>query len=115
MTVFYLFLKRYWKPLLLILIIILSLSAIKWYGASQYSAGASNATATLQAKFDVINTNQARRMAKESAQYQIEKSKRDQEQDVQYVEVEKIVREPVYLNVCLDDDGLSEINKAAGH
>jgi predicted negative regulator of RcsB-dependent stress response len=109
------FLKRNWRTLILMLVIALSVFGVWSYGASQYSKGFSKATATLQAKFDVINAKQAKRMAQESAKYQADKFKRDQEQDIQYVEVEKIVREPVYLNVCLDDDGLSEINKAAGN
>ena len=111
----YLIVKTYWKPIALLLIIILSLVAIKWYGASQYNKGVSSATTTMQNKFDKLNTEQARRMAQASAKYQIEKTKREAEQGVQYVEVEKIVDRIVYLNVCLDDDGVSAINSAAGH
>ena len=111
----YLILKRYWLPLLLLLIVITSMVTIKWYGANQYSKGVSSATATMQSKLDDLNTEQARRMAQASAKYQIEKTKREAEQGVQYVEVEKIVDRVIYRNVCLDDDGLSAINSAAGH
>lgn len=111
----YLILKRYWLPLLLLLIVVVSLITIKWYGANQYSKGVSSATATMQSKLDDLNAKQAQKMAQASANYQIEKTKRENEQGVQYVEVEKIVDRVVYLNVCLDNDGLSAINSAAGH
>lgn len=107
--------KMYWKPLLLLLIIILSVVAVWLYGNAQYNKGVSSATATMQAKLDKLNIEQTRRMAQASKNYQELKTKREAEQGVQYVEVERIVEKPIYLNVCLDDDGLSQINRAAGN
>lgn len=109
----YLIVKTYWKPIVLLLIIILSLVAIKWYGANQYSKGVSSATTTMQNKFDKLNTEKARRMAQASKNYQELKTEREAEQGIQYVEVEKIVDRVIYRNVCLDDDGVSAINRAA--
>ncbi|WP_413520574.1 hypothetical protein [Psychrobacter glacincola] len=111
----YLILRRYWLPLLLLLIVVVSLITIKWYGANQYSKGVSSAKSTMQIKLDELNIKQAQKMAQASANYQIEKTKRENEQGVKYVEVEKIVDRVIYRNVCLDDDGLSAINSAAGH
>lgn len=44
--------------------------------------------------------------------YEIEKQVLKEKQNVIYRKVEKIIERPVYLNVCIDDDGLSEINSS---
>ena len=47
-----------------------------------------------------------------SSEYEALKQKQLEGQRVIYKTVEKIVDRPIYRNVCIDDDGLSEINKA---
>lgn len=47
-----------------------------------------------------------------SSEYEALKQEQAEKQRVIYKTVEKIVDRPIYRNVCLDDDGLSEINKA---
>lgn len=107
--------KLYWRPLLFLLIAIITFVVINFYGVNKYNQGVTDASATMQAKLNDLNTKQARQMAQASAQYQADKTQREAEQGVQYVEVERIVEKPIYLNVCLDDDGLSAINRATGH
>ena len=63
--------------------------------------------------YDEINDKQVAQANEASAKYQIEKTQRDKNNEVQYVEVEKIVRQPIYLSDCIDADGLREINRAA--
>lgn len=110
-----LILKKYWKLIALILVISVSMLAIYFYGNHQYNKGVAESASKMQDKFDKINAEQSRRMAQASAKYQAEKKQREAEQEVQYVEVERIVEKPIYRNVCLDDDGVSQINRAAGH
>lgn len=47
-----------------------------------------------------------------SSEYEALRQEQSEKQRVIYKTVEKIVDRPIYRNVCLDDDGLSEINKA---
>lgn len=47
-----------------------------------------------------------------SSEYEDLKHEQLEKQRVIYKTVEKIVDRPIYRNVCIDDDGLSEINKA---
>ena len=47
-----------------------------------------------------------------SVDYEHKKTDLGEKQRVVYKTVEKIIERPVYLNVCLDDDGLSEINSS---
>lgn len=47
-----------------------------------------------------------------SSEYEALKHEQSEKQRVIYKNVEKIIDRPVYRNVCLDDDGLSEINSA---
>lgn len=105
--------KAYWKPLLLLIVIVVSMLAVRWYGISQYNAGVKSAVAETQKKLDEINDKQVAQANEASAKYQIEKTQRDKNNEVQYVEVEKIVRQPIYLSDCIDADGLREINRAA--
>lgn len=47
-----------------------------------------------------------------SSEYEALKQEQAEKQRVIYKTVEKIVDRPIYRNVCIDDDGLSEINSA---
>ena len=115
MTAFYIILKQYWQPLLFVLIAVVTFLVINFYGVNKYNEGVSDATAIMQDKLNDLNTKQVKQMAQASADYQADKTQREAEQGVQYVEVERIVEKPIYLNVCLDSDGLSAINSAAGN
>ena len=56
----------------------------------------------LQAKQNVIN--------KVSSDYEAEKSKQKVRVETVTREVQKIIDRPVYSNVCIDDDGLQQLN-----
>lgn len=115
MTAFYIFLKRYWKPLLLLLIIIVSVVAVWIYGNAQYNKGVSSATATMQSKLNKAIADKDAQAKQASKNYQELKTAREKEQGIKYVEIEKIVDRPVYTSDCIDADGLSQINRAAGN
>lgn len=107
------FIKEFWRPLLVIITIIALVLAARIYSVRQYNAGVSDATATFQERLNKLNIDQQKQMAEASARYQEQKLIRDKNQEIQYVEVEKIVQQPVYLTDCIDADGLREINSAA--
>lgn len=54
----------------------------------------------------------AQQMAQASEQYQAQKAQREDKERVRYVEVQKIVEKPVYINNCIDSDGLHQLNSA---
>ena len=107
------FIKAFWKPLLVALIIIVLILSARIYAVRQYNAGVNDATTTFQERLNKLNLEQQKQMAEASARYQAQKTIRDKDQEIQYVEVEKIVQQPVYLTDCIDADGLSSINSAA--
>ncbi|MBO1529665.1 hypothetical protein J3492_00355 [Psychrobacter sp. F1192] len=104
--------KVYWRPIAVLLFTVLTIALIYWYGASQYNKGYKIAAIEEQAKLDVLIVKHAKQAAEASGKYQALKSAREKERGVKYVEVEKIIERPVYLNECIDDDGLSQINSA---
>lgn len=108
----YYFIKTYWKPLTMLLMLVLYVAAVKWYGISQYNKGVTYAVAKTQAQYAVIIAKKDAQAKAASKNYQELKSAREAEQGVQYVEVEKIVLKPIYFNDCIDDDGVSAINNA---
>lgn len=54
----------------------------------------------------------AEQMSQASEEYQKLLAEQSQKEKVRYVEVQKIVEKPVYRNLCFDDVGLSELNRA---
>lgn len=54
----------------------------------------------------------AKTLAEISASFEKEKQEIAKKRKVQRVEVQKIIKEPVYRNVCLPADGLREVQRA---
>lgn len=107
------FIKTFWKPLLTVIIIVALILSARIYAVRQYNAGVNDATVTFQERLNKLNLDQQKQMAEASKRYQEQKTIRDKNQEIQYVEVEKIVQQPVYLTDCIDADGVREINRAA--
>lgn len=107
------FIKAFWKPILVITTIIVLILSARIYASRQYDAGVNDATITFQERLNKLNLDQQQQMAEASKRYQEQKTIRDKNQEIQYVEVEKIVQQPVYLTDCIDADGVREINRAA--
>lgn len=47
-----------------------------------------------------------------SEKYKKTKAEQQKEKEIQYVEIEKIITRDVYRNVCLDDNGVQQLNAA---
>lgn len=82
------------------------------YGQTQYRKGYTAATAAISAELAKTAQAQAAKQHAADAAYQKQKAADAAAERVQYVEIEKIIERPVYRNVCLDDDGLRELNRA---
>lgn len=112
MPTIYILLKSYWKPLTLALLIVLTIIFIYFYGNTQYNKGVEYTSSKMQENFNIIIAERDAQARQASKNYQALKSEREVKQGIQYVEIEKIVRSPVYLTECIDDAGLSQINSA---
>lgn len=108
----YSIIKLYWKPLLFLLIAIVTFIVINFYGVNKYNEGVSDATATMQDKLNKALADKDAQAKQASKNYQELKTAREKEQGIKYVEIEKIVDRPVYTSDCIDADGLSQINSA---
>lgn len=47
-----------------------------------------------------------------ASQHSANEAKLNKDKETVYVEVEKIIERPVYRNVCIDDDGLRQLERA---
>lgn len=117
------FLKRFWVH---IACIILGLSLVVFFfaGVSKhrerveaaykiaYDKGYADAVSKIKADLEKEAREQEKQILEASADYQEKKSEMEQKERVRYVTVQKIVEKPVYRNVCVDDDGLRELNEA---
>lgn len=102
---------KVWLPVLAVLLL------IAWVKGSllpaEYTRGYNAATAKISTELAKAAEKQALVNHVTSLAYQEGKAEREEREKVRYVEVQKIVRQPVYRNVCLDDDGLRIINDSA--
>lgn len=106
------FLLKNWKPLLILSAI--AFFAVSWRQdrAAQYRRGRDDAVREVSERLKAAALEHAEHARKSSAAYQVQKAAREQKERVRYVQVQKIVEKPVYRNVCLDADGLRELNAA---
>lgn len=107
MTKLYLLLK-FWRELLIAVLAFLMLILLM--------VGNHNASKMQdyqkQIKSQQATIAQYEQAQKAGAEYEQQKAQREVETQVIYQTVEKIVERPVYRNVCIDADGVSNINKA---
>lgn len=106
------FLLKNWKPLLILSAI--AFFAVSWRQdrAAQYRRGYGAAMSEVSERLKAAAIEHAEHARKTSAAYQAQKAAREEKERVRYVQVQKIVEKPVYRNVCLDADGLRELNAA---
>ncbi|HFC8520412.1 TPA: hypothetical protein ACFRG5_001365 [Neisseria lactamica] len=99
-------------------LIAVSVCAVFVVGAWQYDRaaqyrrgyGAAMREVSERLKAAAIEGNEHAR--KTSAAYQAQKAAREEKERVRYVQTLKIIENPVYRNVCLDADGVRELNAA---
>lgn len=106
------FLLKNWKPLLILSAI--AFFAVSWQldRAAQYRRGYGAAMREVSERLKAAAIEGNEHARKSSAAYQAQKAAREERERVRYVQVQKIVEKPVYRNVCLDADGLRELNAA---
>ncbi|WP_308028563.1 hypothetical protein [Neisseria bergeri] len=106
------FLLKNWKPLLILSAI--AFLAVSWRldRTAQYRRGRDDAVLEVSERLKAAAIEGGEHARKSSAAYQAQKAAREQKERVRYVQVLKIVENPVYRNVCLDADGLRELNAA---
>lgn len=106
------FLLKNWKPLLILSAI--AFFAVSWRQdrAAQYRRGYGAAMREVSERLKAAAIEGNEHARKTSAAYQAQKAAREERERVRYVQVQKIVEKPVYRNVCLDADGLRELNAA---
>ncbi|HFC6371130.1 TPA: hypothetical protein ACFNM3_002104 [Neisseria lactamica] len=106
------FLLKNWKPLLILSAI--AFFAVSWQldRAAQYRRGYGAAMREVSERLKAAAIEGNEHARKSSAAYQAQKAAREEKERVRYVQVQKIVEKPVYRNVCLDADGLRELNAA---
>ena len=103
---------KYWRLLVLALLIGAVFAVWKLHGSRSYQAGYAAAEAVHQAKLAKAAQQQAEQARQASADYQTTKAENEQKERVRYVQVQKIIERPVYREHCLDADGLRELNAA---
>lgn len=101
-----------WQLALSAALVCAAISGCLIYGQAQYRKGYTAATAKISLELAQTAKKQAEKQHAADAAYQQHKAAADAAQRVQYVEIEKIIEKPVYRNICLDDDGLRELNRA---
>ena len=120
------FIVKYWRYAVAFVIMLIVSYCVHQYGKSHYEQGKIAGVTSMREEVDKANATivkmereafetaakHAEQMAQASQYYQALKAQREQKEKVQYVEVQKIVEKPVYHSVCLDTDGLSELNRA---
>lgn len=106
------FLLKNWKPLLILPAI--AFFAVSWRQdrMAQYRRGRDDAVLEVSERLKAAAIEGAEHARKSSAAYQAQKAAREERERVRYVQVQKIVENPVYRNVCLDAYGLRELNAA---
>lgn len=106
------------KALISLGLAILTLLLVNAYGKGKYQAGFEQGQQQAKAHYEQqIHAAQAIRMVKANAasmQQELNRANIHQQQRKQNVLIEKIVQRPVYHSVCLDDDGVQQLNAAIG-
>ena len=105
---------KYWKMIACAGCLIALNVLVYRHGKAQYDKGYTDAQTQITAQIAKQESERATKVQAASHDYQTQKAENEIKERVRYVEVQKIVEKPVYNNVCFDDDGLRELNRAIG-
>jgi hypothetical protein len=94
------------------LLALMVLFAVLSYGSKQYQKGYSKGTEEVQRQHQEALAKQQAAINKASQDYEKQKAENEVKQDERQTQVTKIVKVPVYTNVCLDASGVRIINEA---
>lgn len=95
-----------------ILVILILLFIVTAIGRKQYTKGYNAGIEAIQKKQQAEAARQQAALNKASANYEKQKEVSEVKQNERQTQVTKIVRVPVYTNVCLDASGVHVINEA---
>ena len=101
-----------WKLIAVLVCAVLVVSAWQYDHAAQYKRGRESMAAEISGRLKDAAIEKAKSDQVISEKYQSEKAVREEKERVRYVQVQKIVENPVFRNICVDSDGLSVINAA---
>lgn len=107
------YLMKYWKPAAVAVLLLLAAASCRYGQHTAYKRGYVAATAEISAELAKAAKKQAEQAHAASRDYQTAKAEQNEKERIRYVEVQKIIKQPVYRNVCLDDHGLRIINGSA--
>jgi hypothetical protein len=94
------------------LLALMVLFAVLSYGSKQYQKGYSKGTEEIRHQYQEALAKQQAAINKASQDYEKQKAENEVKQDERQIQVTKIVKVPVYTNVCLDASGVRIINEA---
>ncbi|PIT51898.1 hypothetical protein BHC44_09825 [Snodgrassella alvi] len=94
------------------LLALMVLFAVLSYGSKQYQKGYSKGTEEVQRQYQEALAKQQASINKASQEYEKQKAENGVKQDERQAQVTKIIKVPVYTNVCLDASGVRIINEA---
>ncbi|WP_100102300.1 hypothetical protein [Snodgrassella communis] len=94
------------------LLALMVLFAALSYGSKQYQKGYSKGAEEVRRQYQAALDKQQEAANKASQEYEKQKAKSEAKQDERQAQVTKIVKVPVYTNVCLDASGVRIINEA---
>jgi hypothetical protein len=94
------------------LLALMVLFAVLSYGSKQYQKGYSKGTEEIRHQYQEALAKQQAAINKASQDYEKQKAENEVKQDERQTQVTKIVKVPVYTNVCLDASGVRIINEA---
>ena len=103
---------KYWKPLVIAVLLAAVVGGEYWYGRQRYQAGSDAAAAAITAKMLEQHQQHQKAARAASVEYQQTKSERDEKVRVQREVVQKIIERPVYIDDCTDASGVSVLNAA---
>lgn len=106
-------LNKRWTAIIILLVVVLIQTAI----TNHYAGKLEQAEQQFQSQMQDIERKQVKALAKAQDEFNkvsadYEQLKSEQRTKVEYVEreVQKIIERPVYLNRCIDSDGVYQIN-----
>lgn len=105
---------KYWKMIACAGCLIALNVLVYRHGKAQYDKGYMAAQTEISQAIAKAERERAAKVQAASRDYQTQKAENEIKERVRYVEVQKIVEKLVYSNVCFDDDGLRELNRAIG-
>lgn len=108
---------KFWKEVLIFFLLLvcaffLYLSTVYIYKYENAELKCKQQVNQLKREYSILKEKADKQAYSAGELYESKKTTLKEKQNVVHKTIEKIIERPIYLNVCLDDDGLSEINSS---